>query len=813
MFRSRSWFFSSSSSSSSTSLWKPKNPHSTEYLKYLHTVLTKNQTVTEQNKSLLVEALRSIAEILIWGDQNDPSVFDFFLEKNMLSFFLKIMKQNKCGSYVCVQLLQTLNILFENIRNQTSIYYLLSNNHVNSIIEHKFDFSDEEVMAYYISFLKTLSLKLNSQTIHFFYNEHTNDFPLYTEAIKFFNNSESMVRIAVRTLTLNVFRVDDKSMLKFIRDKTAAPYFSNLVWFIGNHVVEIDKLIKVVSEEGGEETFITTSSSKTTNITTQSQQKTLLDDLIAEHLDHLHYINDILLLKIEPLNEVLVDHLLNRLLRPVIVSSLITTTSPSSQPKISRILSLYLLTQIFSIVTHSALLTELLETVLATVDVLSFFDCSETDYLCFFVVTLLVAVERVKADNLLTNPTHLESFFFSELPYNPCLLQKLLAIIQTAVKSSTKIRIASLSLTTELILKITSKLQDSDLAMLESFREENILTLQNYFKTEEMFLEMFEDEYFVKGCDLESLLGDSCMLLPPVGSPLSGVNALEKRRPCGETERIRRSMRVYFLLRNLSLKLRGDEERYLPLSNIHRNTVTLEQTLDLTNSDLLACTVLTVTNTKETQKLRRFLVVDSFQIILVEPSQKRMGWGVVKFVGFLQDLDVQSDPSDTRCLHITVKSSPVLKKHSTLVIKQPILSAKFIFDDHIRCMAARQRLIKGRHRAREKKLTLISRALLNDNISAKYSPPQNLKSVNSTTSSSSARYQPIAKTLPGGVVVVGGASANRSRPSSASRSPRRKKPEDVIPMDAGENQPELLSPGNEIATTSFCIDKGSVFDV
>jgi len=38
----------------------------------------------------------------------------------MLSFFLRIMKQ-KCGSYVCVQLLQTLNILFENIRNETSL--------------------------------------------------------------------------------------------------------------------------------------------------------------------------------------------------------------------------------------------------------------------------------------------------------------------------------------------------------------------------------------------------------------------------------------------------------------------------------------------------------------------------------------------------------------------------------------------------------------------------------------------------------------------------------------------------------------------
>ena len=84
-------------------------------------------------------------EILIWGDQNDSSVFDFFLERNMLSFFLKIMDQKISNNYVCVQLLQTLNILFENIRNETSIYYLLSNNHVNSIIVHKFDFSDEEV--------------------------------------------------------------------------------------------------------------------------------------------------------------------------------------------------------------------------------------------------------------------------------------------------------------------------------------------------------------------------------------------------------------------------------------------------------------------------------------------------------------------------------------------------------------------------------------------------------------------------------------------------------------------------------------------
>uniref|UniRef100_V9IE40 Protein CLEC16A n=1 Tax=Apis cerana TaxID=7461 RepID=V9IE40_APICE len=256
----------------------------------------------------------------------------------MLSFFLRIMKQ-KCGSYVCVQLLQTLNILFENIRNETSLYYLLSNNHVNSIIVHKFDFSDEEVMAYYISFLKTLSLKLNAHTIHFFYNEHTNDFPLYTEAIKFFNHSEGMVRIAVRTLTLNVYRVEDASMLAFIRDRTAAPYFSNLVWFIGNHIIELDTCVRNDADH-------------------QSQNR--LSDLVAEHLDHLHYLNDILCLNISDLNKVLSEHLLHKLLVPLYVYSLmkyknLLCQNQEERKHVSIVVALFLLSQVFLIVSHGPL--------------------------------------------------------------------------------------------------------------------------------------------------------------------------------------------------------------------------------------------------------------------------------------------------------------------------------------------------------------------------------------------------------------------------------------------------------------------------
>ena len=35
-------------------------------------------------------------------------------------------------------------------------------------------------------------------------------------------------------------------------------------------------------------------------------------------------------------------------------------------------------------------------------------------------------------------------------------------------------------------------------------------------------------------------------------------------------------------------------------------------------------------------KQHRFLVVDVYQIVLVQPDATRLGWGVATFVGFLQ---------------------------------------------------------------------------------------------------------------------------------------------------------------------------------
>uniref|UniRef100_A0A493SXP4 C-type lectin domain containing 16A n=1 Tax=Anas platyrhynchos platyrhynchos TaxID=8840 RepID=A0A493SXP4_ANAPP len=762
--------------------------HSLDHLKYMYHVLTKNTTVTDHNRNLLVETIRSITEILIWGDQNDSSVFDFFLEKNMFVFFLNILRQ-KSGRYVCVQLLQTLNILFENISHETSLYYLLSNNYVNSIIVHKFDFSDEEIMAYYISFLKTLSLKLNNHTVHFFYNEHTNDFALYTEAIKFFNHPESMVRIAVRTITLNVYKVDNQPMLHYIRDKTAVPYFSNLVWFIGSHVIELDNCVQTDEEH---------------------RNRGKLSDLVAEHLDHLHYLNDILIINCEFLNDVLTDHLLNRLFLPLYVYSLVNQDKGGERPKISLQVSLYLLSQVFLIIHYAPLVNSLAEVILNG-DLSVFSSKVEQDIQknttkssirCFIKPTEtlersleinkqkgkkrvqkrpnyknvgeedeeergsddthddfdktkgteasskgirtsseneeieMVIMERCKLSELSIsavteqNTTDEEKSAaasgsditnwnrpFLDMVYNALdcaeddyyALFVLCLLYAMSHNKDGKIRLATLELGCLLLKQLVfskngSIIKDIHLACLEGAREESVHLLRRFYKGEEIFLDMFEDEYrsmTIKPMNVEYLMMDASILLPPTGTPLTGIDFV-KRLPCGDVERTRRAIRVFFMLRSLSLHLRDEPETQLPLTR-EEDLIKTDDVLDLNNSDLIACTVIT----KDGGQVQRFLAVDIYQMSLVEPDVARLGWGVVKFAGLLQDMQVTGVEDDSRALNIIIHK-PASSPHSKPF---PILQATFIFSDHIRCIIAKQRLAKGRIQARRMKMQRIAALL------------------------------------------------------------------------------------------------------
>lgn len=210
-----------------------------EDLRDLYGVLVRNPVVTAENRAVVVETIRSIAEYMIWGDQNEPRIFDFFLENNIMVYLHKILMQpvNRTGE-IAKQVLQTLSIIIQNVRSETAIFFLFSNNHINNIVDLDFDFEDDEVLGYYISFLKTISLKLNHGTVQFFINagQDRKSFPLYTRAIRLAHNREGMVRAAVRTLTLHVYSVDDPDIQNFVTSPPASKQFTEVAVYLAQQV-------------------------------------------------------------------------------------------------------------------------------------------------------------------------------------------------------------------------------------------------------------------------------------------------------------------------------------------------------------------------------------------------------------------------------------------------------------------------------------------------------------------------------------------------------------------------------------------------
>ncbi|XP_058755619.1 protein TRANSPARENT TESTA 9-like isoform X2 [Vicia villosa] len=315
-----------------SSFWRSRDRFSLDQLSYLTDQLTKIQVVTDDNKDFVIEALRSIAELMTYGDQHDSSYFEFFMEKQVMSEFVRILKISKIVS-VPLQLLQTVSILVQNLRNEHAIYYLFSNEHINYLITYSFDFQNEELLSYYISFLRAISGKLNRNTVSLLVKMNGDkvvSFPLYVEAIRFAFNEENMVRTAVRAVTLNVYHVGDDSVNRYISSPPHTDYFSNLISFFRKQSMDLNKLVS--------HTLINPGPDSTSTITVA----------IDEIEDNLYYFSDIVSAGIPDVGRLITDSILMVLIFPLLLPS--RKMSIDNDMQSSFVTSIYLLCRILRII-------------------------------------------------------------------------------------------------------------------------------------------------------------------------------------------------------------------------------------------------------------------------------------------------------------------------------------------------------------------------------------------------------------------------------------------------------------------------------
>ncbi|XP_047171374.1 protein TRANSPARENT TESTA 9-like isoform X3 [Vigna umbellata] len=309
------------------SFWRSRDRFSLDQLRYLTDQLTKVQIISEVNKGFVIEALRSIAELITYGDQHDPSYFEFFMEKQVMGEFIRVLKLTGTVS-VPLQLLQTVSIMVQNLKN-----YMFSNEYINYLITYPFDFRNEELLSYYISFLRAISGKLNKNTVSLLVKTHGDEvvsFPLYVEAIRFAFHEESMVRTAVRAITLNVYHVGDDSVNRYITSTPHKDYFANLVSFFRKQSLDFNKLLSDTQLNPGPDS---------------------MSAIIAatdEIEDNLYYFSDVVSAGIPDVGRLITDSIMMVLIFPLLLPSL--RVMPNNDMQDGAAPSLYLLCCILRIV-------------------------------------------------------------------------------------------------------------------------------------------------------------------------------------------------------------------------------------------------------------------------------------------------------------------------------------------------------------------------------------------------------------------------------------------------------------------------------
>ncbi|XP_058209807.1 protein TRANSPARENT TESTA 9-like isoform X1 [Rhododendron vialii] len=314
-------------------LWRSIDRFSLQHFKHVINELRVIKVVDKLNKDLVVDLLQSIVEIVTYGDRHDPAIFECFMEYQVLGEFVRVLKISK-NSRIEAPLLQYLSIMIQNMDTDNAIYYCLSNDYINSIITHQYQFDGGDLASYYVSFLRVVSCKLNKDTLCLLVKVHEDavvSFPLYSEALKFAYHGEKMIQTAVRALTLNIYNVGDDMVYQFVTAPPVSQYFSDLILRIKKQCLHLDSLVDVTDGKTGELLLET-------------------DKIV----DDLYYLEDVLSVDEPRLSKMISESLISLLVFPMLLPLL--PLRPSNGPYVSAVTSLFVVARLLQIVQRKSLI-------------------------------------------------------------------------------------------------------------------------------------------------------------------------------------------------------------------------------------------------------------------------------------------------------------------------------------------------------------------------------------------------------------------------------------------------------------------------
>ena len=275
---------------------------SPEELKKLYNII---HSIIAENKKLdkVVEEITSmfdsITEHLISGDRNDSRIFELFGSLNFIYDIVILM--NKKNKDINTQIIKFFSILFTNLSDKHIKYFIFNCDFINQHIYSLNESINSDYLYYYISFVKSLILKINTRTIEYFYHARTYSFPLLCNCLKFYNHPDSMISNTARNIFLVILKIKHQPCIDYICNLPMLTYFIFLSCRLRDEIRTLNKKIIKRQEE---------------------DCAILMEDIINDIM----YIEDIFSINIEKINYILINCIFHYLIIPVICNSIVNNS-------------------------------------------------------------------------------------------------------------------------------------------------------------------------------------------------------------------------------------------------------------------------------------------------------------------------------------------------------------------------------------------------------------------------------------------------------------------------------------------------------
>ena len=258
----------------------------------------------KDNFKKIIPEIKNIFNIIISAKDSDFSENSFSYLKNIIHIIDSFI--NKKKRELTLSILQEICFLLANIKSKKILSEIFSfqNNIIDeqginmNIFDKLISINDfnknEEFLEHQINLMKSLILKLDSESILFFYKNEINYFPILSKSLLLYDYPDDMIHGAVYNILLLITKNKNKSLNEYLISFPVALYYPIIIFDLKKIISELNFIF--VKEKNIFEFF-------------EEKHEKLCDIVL--------YINDILLCNISNINFILINCLLNEIIFPL----------------------------------------------------------------------------------------------------------------------------------------------------------------------------------------------------------------------------------------------------------------------------------------------------------------------------------------------------------------------------------------------------------------------------------------------------------------------------------------------------------------